>query len=91
MGELFYPTYDLSEFSWDSLNHTLNHTALTAELRGVPATDPGSSFSNGSLAFRVCAGNVLAGNRQRTRGMSCVDRDRECCTSASWALPVLSL
>ncbi|NXR35197.1 GLMPB protein, partial [Zosterops hypoxanthus] len=55
LGELFYPTYDLSEFSWDSLNHTLNHTALTAELRGVPATDPGSSFSNGSLAFRVTA------------------------------------
>ncbi|NXI29007.1 GLMPB protein, partial [Sterrhoptilus dennistouni] len=55
LGELFYPTYDLSEFSWDSLNHTLNHTALTAELRGVPATDPGGGFSNGSLAFRVTA------------------------------------
>ncbi|NXU21158.1 GLMPB protein, partial [Pardalotus punctatus] len=54
-GELFYPTYDLSEFSWDSLNHTLNHTALTAELRGVPSTDPGGGFSNGSLAFRVTA------------------------------------
>ncbi|XP_050840266.1 glycosylated lysosomal membrane protein isoform X2 [Serinus canaria] len=53
--ELFYPTYDLSEFSWDSLNHTLNHTALTAELRGVPATDPGGAFANGSLAFRVTA------------------------------------
>ncbi|XP_038017814.1 glycosylated lysosomal membrane protein [Motacilla alba alba] len=55
LGELFYPTYDLSEFSWDSLNHTLNHTALTAELRGVPATDPSGAFSNGSLAFRVTA------------------------------------
>ncbi|XP_030821026.1 glycosylated lysosomal membrane protein isoform X1 [Camarhynchus parvulus] len=55
LGELFYPTYDLSEFSWDSLNHTLNHTALTAELRGVPATDPGGAFANGSLAFRVTA------------------------------------
>ncbi|KAF4802367.1 Glycosylated lysosomal membrane protein B [Turdus rufiventris] len=55
-GELFYPTYDLAEFSWDSLNHTLNHTALTAELRGVPATDPGGGFSNGSLAFRVHPG-----------------------------------
>ncbi|NWY92335.1 GLMPB protein, partial [Loxia curvirostra] len=53
--ELFYPTYDLSEFSWDSLNHTLNHTALTAELRGVPATDPGGAFANGSLAFQVTA------------------------------------
>ncbi|XP_059726814.1 glycosylated lysosomal membrane protein [Haemorhous mexicanus] len=55
LEELFYPTYDLSEFSWDSLNHTLNHTALTAELRGVPATDPGGAFANGSLAFRVTA------------------------------------
>ncbi|NXD04133.1 GLMPA protein, partial [Certhia familiaris] len=54
-GELFYPTYDLAEFSWDSLNHTLNHTALTAELSGVPANDPGGGFSNGSLAFRVTA------------------------------------
>ncbi|NXM20081.1 GLMPB protein, partial [Ploceus nigricollis] len=55
LGELFYPTYDLSEFSWDSLNHSLNHTALTAELSGAPATDPGGAFSNGSLAFRVTA------------------------------------
>ncbi|NXC34850.1 GLMPB protein, partial [Campylorhamphus procurvoides] len=54
-GELFYPPYDLSEFSWDSLNHTLNHTALTAELSGVPTTDPGGAFANGSLAFRVTA------------------------------------
>ncbi|NWI76911.1 GLMPA protein, partial [Dryoscopus gambensis] len=50
-GELFYPTYDLSEFSWDSLNHTLNHTALTAELSGAPATDPGGSFANGSRSI----------------------------------------
>ncbi|XP_057898818.1 glycosylated lysosomal membrane protein [Melospiza georgiana] len=55
LGELFYPTYDLSEFSWESLNHSLNHTALTAELRGVPASDPGGAFANGSLAFRVTA------------------------------------
>ncbi|NXM65262.1 GLMPB protein, partial [Serilophus lunatus] len=53
--ELFYPPYDLSDFSWASINHTLNHTALTAELTGVPATDPGGGFSNGSLAFRVTA------------------------------------
>jgi len=51
--ELFYPTYDLADFSWDSINRTLNHTALTAEFTGVPATDPSGSFSNGSLAFRV--------------------------------------
>ncbi|NXF28129.1 GLMPA protein, partial [Rhodinocichla rosea] len=65
LGELFYPTYDLSEFSWDSLNHTLNHTALTAELRGVPATDPGGAFANGSLAFRVWPG---AGGTSRGLG-----------------------
>ncbi|XP_075580579.1 glycosylated lysosomal membrane protein [Pelecanus crispus] len=53
--ELFYPTYDLSDFSWDNINRTLNHTALTAEFTGIPATDPGGSFSNGSLAFRVTA------------------------------------
>lgn len=57
--ELFYPTYDLSGFSWDSINRTLNHTALTAEFKGVPATDPSGSFSNGSLAFRVSPGCVL--------------------------------
>lgn len=62
MEELFYPTYDLSEFSWDSLNHTLNHTALTAELSGVPATDPGGGFANGSLAFRVRPGGRERGN-----------------------------
>uniref|UniRef100_A0A8D0F057 Glycosylated lysosomal membrane protein n=1 Tax=Strix occidentalis caurina TaxID=311401 RepID=A0A8D0F057_STROC len=53
--ELFYPTYDLSDFSWDSVNHTLNHTALMAEFTGTPAADPSGSFSNGSLAFRVTA------------------------------------
>ncbi|XP_056177810.1 glycosylated lysosomal membrane protein [Falco biarmicus] len=58
LEELFYPTYDLSDFSWDSVNGTLNHTALTAEFKGVPATDPGGSFSNGSLAFRVTAYEV---------------------------------
>ncbi|POI19444.1 hypothetical protein CIB84_016811, partial [Bambusicola thoracicus] len=53
--ELFYPAYDLSDFSWDSINRTVNHTALTAQLRGVPTSDPSGSFSNGSLAFRVTA------------------------------------
>lgn len=78
LGELFYPTYDLSDFSWDSLNHTLNHTALTAELRGVPATDPTGSFSNGSLAFRVCPGAGNTGNVLREH--------RECpVQSSSWA------
>ncbi|KAM6294194.1 glycosylated lysosomal membrane protein [Aegotheles albertisi] len=55
LAELSYPPYDLSDFSWDSVNHTLNHTALTAEFRGVPASDPQGTFSNGSLAFRVTA------------------------------------
>ncbi|NXC22887.1 GLMPA protein, partial [Corythaeola cristata] len=55
LEELFYPTYDLSEFSWDSVNHTLNHTALTAEFAGVPVADSSGSFSNGSVAFRVTA------------------------------------
>ncbi|XP_010190425.1 PREDICTED: lysosomal protein NCU-G1, partial [Mesitornis unicolor] len=55
LEELFYPVYNLSDFSWDSLNGTLNHTALTAELTGVPATDPAGSFSSGRLAFRVTA------------------------------------
>ncbi|KFW08801.1 Lysosomal protein NCU-G1-A, partial [Fulmarus glacialis] len=64
LEELFYPTYDLSDFSWDGINHTLNHTALTAEFTGIPATDPSSSFSNGSLAFRVTA--YEASGRDRT-------------------------
>ncbi|XP_054038803.1 glycosylated lysosomal membrane protein [Rissa tridactyla] len=63
LEELFYPPYDLSDFSWDSINRTLNHTALTAEFTGVPATDPSGSFSNGSVAFRVTAYD--AGGRDR--------------------------
>ncbi|NWI35015.1 GLMPA protein, partial [Sula dactylatra] len=55
LEEFFYPTYDLSDFSWDSINRTLNHTALTAEFMGILAADPSGSFSNGSLAFRVTA------------------------------------
>ncbi|NXK88599.1 GLMPB protein, partial [Formicarius rufipectus] len=54
-GSLSYPPYDLSAFSWNSIDPTLNLTALTAELSGVPTSDPGGSFSNGSLAFRVTA------------------------------------
>ncbi|NXI38715.1 GLMPB protein, partial [Galbula dea] len=55
LEEPFLPPYDLADFSWDSLNHTLNHTALTAQFLGVPSTDPAGSFSNGSLGFRVTA------------------------------------
>ncbi|NWW49021.1 GLMPB protein, partial [Pedionomus torquatus] len=61
--ELFYPTYDLSGFSWESINRTLNHTALTAEFSGVPAADPDGGFSNGSVRFRVTA--YGAGGRDR--------------------------
>ncbi|NXH18439.1 GLMPB protein, partial [Bucco capensis] len=53
--KLFYPTYDLADFSWASLNQSLNHTTLTAEFLGVPASDPGGSFANGTVAFRVTA------------------------------------
>ncbi|NXP02408.1 GLMPB protein, partial [Thinocorus orbignyianus] len=56
LEERFYPPYDLSGFSWDSVNHTLNHTALTAEFWGVPATDPGGSFSNGSVTAYEAGG-----------------------------------
>lgn len=61
LEEVFYPTYDLSNFSWDSVNRTLNHTALTAEFVGGPATDPSGSFSNGSLAFRVSTQGDVVG------------------------------
>ncbi|NWX94766.1 GLMPB protein, partial [Nothoprocta pentlandii] len=54
-AELSYPPYDLSRFSWGSVNGTLNRTALTAEFRGGPAGEPGGGFANGSLAFRVTA------------------------------------
>ncbi|NXD18257.1 GLMPB protein, partial [Nothocercus nigrocapillus] len=53
--ELFYPPYDLSRFSWGSVNGTLNRTALTAEFWGVPTGEPSGGFANGSLAFRVTA------------------------------------
>ncbi|XP_006038581.2 glycosylated lysosomal membrane protein isoform X1 [Alligator sinensis] len=49
---LFYPPYDLAAFSWDSVNRTLNHTALTAAFRG---TGPPGTFHNGSIAFQVTA------------------------------------
>nr|XP_010303593.1 PREDICTED: lysosomal protein NCU-G1 [Balearica regulorum gibbericeps] len=57
LEELFYPTYDLSDFSWDSVNRTLNHTALTAEFTGIPATGPSGSFSNGRPAVTAYEAN----------------------------------
>uniref|UniRef100_A0ABM5F485 Glycosylated lysosomal membrane protein isoform X2 n=1 Tax=Pogona vitticeps TaxID=103695 RepID=A0ABM5F485_9SAUR len=49
--EDFYPTYDLSNFTWDG---KLNRTALTATFRGVSA-DPGGTLRNGSVSFQVTA------------------------------------
>ncbi|XP_067832015.1 glycosylated lysosomal membrane protein [Heptranchias perlo] len=49
----FYPTYQLEDFTWDDVNATLNHSALTAQLRGRNAT--GQLFDNGSIAFRISA------------------------------------
>ncbi|XP_053135009.1 glycosylated lysosomal membrane protein [Hemicordylus capensis] len=50
----FYPTYDLANFTWDSLDSTMNETTLTATFRGV-GSDPQGTFRNGSLSFRVTA------------------------------------
>ncbi|XP_067425557.1 glycosylated lysosomal membrane protein [Emydura macquarii macquarii] len=51
----FYPPYDLAGFSWQSLNRTLNRTALTATFRGVDTSDPGGAFRNGTISFKVTA------------------------------------
>ncbi|NXX46639.1 GLMPB protein, partial [Tricholaema leucomelas] len=64
LQELFYPPYDLAQFSWASIAHSLDPVALTAELKGTPGTDPAGSFANGSLAFRVTA--YEGGGRDRS-------------------------
>uniref|UniRef100_A0A8D0GBB4 Glycosylated lysosomal membrane protein n=1 Tax=Sphenodon punctatus TaxID=8508 RepID=A0A8D0GBB4_SPHPU len=51
----FYPTYDLADFSWESVNRTLNETALSATFQGVSVSDPKGAFRNGSISFRVTA------------------------------------
>uniref|UniRef100_A0A8C5PJJ0 Glycosylated lysosomal membrane protein n=1 Tax=Leptobrachium leishanense TaxID=445787 RepID=A0A8C5PJJ0_9ANUR len=48
----FYPAYDLSEFSWDDANATVNASSLTANLTGRAESH---SFQNGSLTFRISA------------------------------------
>ncbi|XP_050162245.1 glycosylated lysosomal membrane protein isoform X3 [Myiozetetes cayanensis] len=54
-GEGFFPPYDLSGFSWEDSNATLEPRALRGQLRGAPEHDPGGAFSNGSIAFQVTA------------------------------------
>ncbi|XP_032648043.1 glycosylated lysosomal membrane protein [Chelonoidis abingdonii] len=53
--EPFYPTYDLAGFSWQSVNRTVNQTALTARFQGVDTSDPGGAFGNGTISFQVTA------------------------------------
>ncbi|XP_063002179.1 glycosylated lysosomal membrane protein [Elgaria multicarinata webbii] len=50
----FYPTYDLANFTWESLEGRLNETALTATFQGA-GSDPSGAFRNGSVSFQVTA------------------------------------
>ncbi|XP_033030860.1 glycosylated lysosomal membrane protein [Lacerta agilis] len=50
----FYPTYDLANFTWDSLDGRLNETTLTATFQGV-GSHSGGTFQNGSISFQVAA------------------------------------
>ncbi|XP_040854339.1 glycosylated lysosomal membrane protein isoform X3 [Ochotona curzoniae] len=50
-----YPPYSLAEFSWNSINNTLDLATLSATFQGRPTRDPTKSFANGSLTFRVQA------------------------------------
>ncbi|NWU84377.1 GLMPB protein, partial [Onychorhynchus coronatus] len=54
-GEGFFPPYDLAKFSWENSNLTLDQSALRAQLRGIPTSDPTGAFANGSLTFEVRA------------------------------------
>ncbi|XP_068108298.1 glycosylated lysosomal membrane protein [Hyperolius riggenbachi] len=53
--KFFYPPYDLSEFTWENVNTTLNTSSLTACLTGANATDAEGNFRNGSIMFKVSA------------------------------------
>nr|XP_056709190.1 glycosylated lysosomal membrane protein [Euleptes europaea] len=50
----FYPTYNLANFTWESLDGKLNETMLTATFQGV-ASSPHGAFGNGSISFQVTA------------------------------------
>ncbi|XP_055487209.1 glycosylated lysosomal membrane protein [Leucoraja erinacea] len=49
----FYPPYLLQDFTWDDANATLDHNALTAQLRGRNVSAP--LFANASVTFRIAA------------------------------------
>lgn len=48
----FYPTYDLANFTWESLRGKMNETTLTATFQGV-SSSPHRAFGNGSISFQV--------------------------------------
>ncbi|XP_077183146.1 glycosylated lysosomal membrane protein [Paroedura picta] len=50
----FYPTYNLANFTWESLGNKMNKTTLTATFQGV-SSSPHEAFGNGSISFQVTA------------------------------------
>ncbi|XP_060108950.1 glycosylated lysosomal membrane protein [Heteronotia binoei] len=50
----FYPTYNLANFTWESLGGKINETMLTATFQGV-SSNPHEAFGNGSISFQVTA------------------------------------
>ncbi|KAL8184012.1 UNVERIFIED_CONTAM: hypothetical protein K2H54_003872 [Gekko kuhli] len=50
----FYPTYNLANFTWESLGGKINETMLTATFQGV-SSSPHEAFGNGSISFQVTA------------------------------------
>uniref|UniRef100_A0ACB8G9D0 Uncharacterized protein n=1 Tax=Sphaerodactylus townsendi TaxID=933632 RepID=A0ACB8G9D0_9SAUR len=53
-ADQFYPTYDLANFTWESLDGKMNETMLTATFQGA-ASSPHGAFGNGSISFEVTA------------------------------------
>ncbi|XP_034283105.1 glycosylated lysosomal membrane protein [Pantherophis guttatus] len=47
-----YPSYNLANFTWASLDGRLNETALSADFQG---SGPEGAFGNGSVSFKVTA------------------------------------
>ncbi|XP_054847141.1 glycosylated lysosomal membrane protein isoform X2 [Eublepharis macularius] len=50
-ADQFYPTYNLANFTWESLGDKMNKTTLTATFRGA-ASGPEGTFGNGSISFQ---------------------------------------
>ncbi|XP_015266287.1 PREDICTED: glycosylated lysosomal membrane protein [Gekko japonicus] len=48
----FYPTYNLANFTWESLGGKINETMLTATFQGV-SSSPHGAFGNGSISFQM--------------------------------------